>query len=271
MSTNPEIVSLLGVPKHSTPAVGDALAKLEAELAEAYAALSADPSDLEAHIMYGRRLAYLWRYRDAIKTYTAALERFGEDAMLYRHRGHRLISVRDFAGGARDLLRASDIKADDFDIWYHLGLAYWLLGEYGAARRAYEAFLPQCADDEQRIAITYWLYMTLRRLGEHEEAAALAASAGQPPVQENVHYLDLLRLFRGDRTESEIRELAKESDLAAGTLVFGLGCWHLLAGRTDEARSCFDEVVSGAYWPAFGFIAAEVELARLGCCRGSLS
>lgn len=263
MSQRPEIISLLGIPHYARPAQGDDLTRLQRELDEAVEALSEDPQDVTRHVMHGRRLGYLWRYHEAIAVYSEALTTFGETASLYRHRGHRYISIRRFGPAARDLARAYALHPDDFDICYHLGLARWLQGNYAGARDAYESFMDKCADDEERVALAYWMYMSLRRLGQHDRAAAVLREAGEPIVTENRHYLDLLRLFRGELTEAEIHALAAEGPLAAGTLGFGLGCWHLFEGRPEEAVECFVAVVGGAYWPAFGFIAAETELARL--------
>jgi len=43
---------------------------------------------------------------------------------------------------------------------------------------------------------------------------------------------------------------------------YGIGCLHLLAGDKSAALAAFERVVNGDEWPAFGFIAAEAELAR---------
>ena len=44
---------------------------------------------------------------------------------------------------------------------------------------------------------------------------------------------------------------------------YGVGNWRLCNGQQDKAREIFEGVVAGDYWPAFGFIAAEAELARM--------
>jgi len=44
-----------------------------------------------------------------------------------------------------------------------------------------------------------------------------------------------------------------------------VGAWYLLQGNEAEARRVFLRVLSGRdQWAAFGFIAAEAEIARLG-------
>ena len=80
----------------------------EAKLAAARAALQQAPGDRDAWIWLGRRLGYLGRYRDAIDVYTEALERWPGDPFLLRHRGHRFLSVREFARAERDLARAAE-------------------------------------------------------------------------------------------------------------------------------------------------------------------
>ena len=263
MPDRPEIISLLGTAHYATPATGEALAKLETELEQAAAELSAAPEDLERQILVGRRLAYLWRYHEAIAVFSRALEQQPLHPALLRHRGHRLISIRRLGAAVRDLTQANAAQPGDFDILYHLGLARWLTGDHAGAVEAYQAYLHHCTDDEERVALTYWLHLSLWRAGDQTAAQDILARTGSPTVTENAHYLHLLELFGGRRSQAQVEETAGQDDLAAGTLGFGLGCWHLMGGRTEAAMASFQSVTSGRYWPAFGFIAAEVELARL--------
>lgn len=265
MHHRPEIISLLGIPYYAEPAEGEALEKLEKELLEAEAALAEAPDDPEAKVMLGRRLAYLWRYHESIASYTQSLADHPDFAPLYRHRGHRYISIRRFGAAARDLAHANRLHPNDFDILYHLGLARWLQGDYQGAKKAYEAYLPLCENDDQRVPLSYWLYSTLRRLDLDTEAAEILNSLGDDLniKEDSVYYFNIMRLFRGELTEEDIYELMKENDLAAGTIGYGLGLWHLFANRKEDASLAFQSVLKGKYWPAFGFIAAEVEIARL--------
>ncbi len=264
MLLKPEIISLLGTPHYAAPAEGDALAKLMVELEEAENGLTDHPNDPNMHVMVGRRLAYLWRYHESIAAYTQAISHFPSFAPLYRHRGHRYISIRRFGPAAKDLTIANDLQPNDFDILYHLGLSRWLQGDYEGARIAYESYLPMCTDDDQRIPLTYWLYMTLRRLDLDQAAELLLETSGTPTIKDDsVYYFNVLRLFMGVIEEAEAIQLMTENDLAAGTIGYGIGLWHLFHQRPSEAMRMFDTVLTGKYWPAFGFIAAEVEKARL--------
>ena len=264
MDKEPEVVSLLGKKLYAAPAEGEELAKLQGTLEEAARALETSPDNLEAIIVYGRALAGLWRYHEAIEVYSKGIKVHPDEAMLYRHRGHRYISIREFGKAASDMAKAAALNDKDFDIWYHLGLAHYLLGDFDKARAAYESCLKVSADDDSKIAISNWLYATLRRLDRKEDAAGvLEAISESMKVKENTSYLNLLLFFKGLKTEDEILNLSANSELDAATVGYGIGCWHLHNGQKEKARGFFEKIVTGRYWPAFGFIAAEAELVRM--------
>jgi tetratricopeptide (TPR) repeat protein len=263
-SQKPEVISLLGKELFATPAEGDELRKLQEDLQEALLKVESDPENPESFVLYGRRLAYLWRYHDAIEIYTKGIKAYPNHALLYRHRGHRFLSIRKFEDAVADLTKASQLNEGDFDIWYHLGLAHYLQGEFDEARQAYEKCQSVAEDDDARIAISNWLYITLRRLGKNEKAKKLLQGITEEMnVVENQSYCDLLLFYKGLKEESEIVEMAKTSDLNLATIGYGIGCWHLYNNESEKAMTYFEAVVQTPYWPAFGYIAAEAEQYRV--------
>ena len=60
-------------------------------------------------IWYARRKGYLGRYKDAVDALTIALGKFPNDARMYRHRGHRYITLRCFDDAIRDLEKAAKL------------------------------------------------------------------------------------------------------------------------------------------------------------------
>src|SRR5690606_19468035 len=100
----PEATSLLGKPLYRIDLPNQK--ELEANLAAAQKDLAARPDDADAIIWVGRRYGYLWRYRDAIATFTKGIELHPNDARMYRHRGHRYISVREFDRAIADFEKA---------------------------------------------------------------------------------------------------------------------------------------------------------------------
>ncbi|MCI0486329.1 MAG: tetratricopeptide repeat protein [Blastocatellia bacterium] len=252
----PEAVSPLGVSFYSMP-------DEKGEVAEAEKRLTADPENLEMIIALGRAQASVWRYRDAIATYTRGIEKRPGEAMLYRHRGHRYISTRQFDKAITDLERAASLNDKNFDIWYHLGLAYYLEGEFAKAATAYEKCRAVAEKDDSLIAVSDWLYMTYRRQNKPYEAArVLERITPDLKVEENHSYFARLLFYKGLKKETDLMT-DQMSDLDIATVGYGMGNWHLYNGNTARAKEIFEKIVSGKYWPAFGFISAETELARM--------
>ena len=260
----PELVSPLGRKLYAEPATGEALQKLQAAVQEAAGKLERDPQNADLLIAYGRTLAGLWRYREAIEVYTKGIAIHPENALLYRHRGHRFISTRQFDKAVADLTKADALLPNDYDILYHLGLAHSLRGEFETSLPAYERCLAAAKDDGSRIAVSNWFHHALRRAGKKAEAEkVLAAITPNMNAGENGSYLNLLLFYKGLKPEEELLKAAAATDLDLATTGYGVGAWYLYNGAPDKAKALFERVVATPYWPAFGFIGAETELVRL--------
>lgn len=265
----------------------DELEDRQAKLSTALAELEASPGDPDALVWAGRRHAYLGHYRAAMEIFGEGATLHPRDARFMRHRGHRHITVRDFDEAIADFRVALDLiegQPDEvepdglpnargiptgtlhFNIWYHLGLAHYLNGDFELARAAYLSCMEVARNDDTRVATSYWLYMTLKRLGRDAEAeGVLAPIDADLDIIENTSYRDLLLFFKGQRTPEELLGAGGEESLDGATLGYGIGFWHMVSGDTERAGDIFDRVLaSGAQWAAFGYIAAEVDAIRLG-------
>ncbi|MBP7376203.1 MAG: tetratricopeptide repeat protein [Pyrinomonadaceae bacterium] len=244
-----------------------------------------DPS-ADNLIWYARRKGYLGRYKDAIDALTISLEKFPGDARIYRHRGHRLITLRCFEDAVQDLEKAAAMtkgKPDEIEpdgmpnakniptstlqsnIWYHLGLAYYLKGDLKRALKAYEKCAKVSKNNDMRVATAHWRNMTMRRMGKKVAAARLLDQfKGNIEVIENDDYLTLIRLYRGERNAEDLSKiLGREAKtLGSASLGYGLGNWYFYIGETEKGLDIFRKIVAGDQWASFGYIAAEAELAR---------
>lgn len=278
----PETVSLLGRPLYAL-SEGEHPDLVE-NLARARRALAAAPDDENACIWHGRRLGYLWKIHEAIAAFSKGIERRPGSPRLLRHRGHRYITLRQFEAAIADLERAAELSrqvADEvepdgapnergipltttgFNIWYHLALARYLEGDYEGALRAWRATTPYAQRyDDNRVAVAYWTCLTLWKLGRDAEAREQYMWV-RPDLDmiENHAYHRLLLLFRGDLSvEQVLPPDAKPLDVA--TTGYGVAGWRRQQGDQARAVEALERVVQTDSWPAFGFIAAEVELAR---------
>jgi tetratricopeptide (TPR) repeat protein len=281
-----EAVSVSGQALPSLPIAADRRPVLEANLARAAADFAARTDDPDAIIWLGRRIAYLNCFREAIAIFSRGIEKHPEDIRLYRHRGHRYITLREFDNAVADLEKAArlieekhipdQVEPDGdpnpqnvptgtthFNVYYHLGLARYLKGDFEGAARAYRECMKYSQGSGDRLVATSdWLYMTLRRLGRADEAAAvLAPITPRLEVLENKAYWNRLLMYKGEKKPEELLG-PKDDPVDLATYGYGVANWHLYNGEMGRAREIFEKVVAGPQWNAFGYIAAEVELAR---------
>lgn len=282
-----EGLSLLGdtlrTPALDSAAQAGALALLDS----ARIRYQSDTNSADALIWLGRRTAYLGRYREAIAIFTTGVEKFPDDPRFLRHRGHRYITVRELDSAITDFANAAHLitgKPDEVEpdglpnarntptstlhsnIWYHLGLAHYLKGEFDQALAAYQQEAAVASNPDMLVATSWWRYLTLRRLDRTAEAdSVLVPITDTLDIIENQAYHNLLLLAKGERSTNELLQPAGERDAPADAAVqYGVGAWHLVEGRAEVADSLFRDLKAKGNWAAFGVIAAEAELAKNG-------
>lgn len=281
-----EATSLLGEPLRRPGIPDETRATYEANLEDALVERAANPDDPDAWVWVGRRQAYLGRYQDAIETFTEGGERWEDDPRFLRHRGHRRITIRELSAAQADLEAAQviidlsrmpdQVEPDGLpnargipvstlhsNVRYHLALSRYLLGDFEGAEVQWAQDVEAAVNPDMVVASSYWLWLTRMRLGRSEEARqVLAGIDADMDIIENTAYHRLLLLFRGDLTEEEVLGTGADA-LQNTTTAYGVGAWHLMTGREDRAREIFERIVGGnGPWAAFGYIAAEAELAR---------
>ena len=250
-------------------------------LAAAEAAHRAAPDDREAVVWYARRLGYVGRFREAVAVLGDALDVTPHDPFLLRHRGHRWLTLREFGRAAQDLERAAracrttpDVVEPDgrptpgrpphstlhYNVHYHLGLAYFLDGDFELAERAWLDCLAVVGNDESRVAVSHWLWCVRMRRGNAAGAMAVVAPIhAEMDVVENVAYLNLCLLYGGKKGRAEIEPRAGSSGAA---LAFGLGHFDLCAGDRNRGIQALRTLAASPGWTAFGVLAAEAEVQR---------
>jgi len=276
-----QALSRFGEELHLRPPTPEAAERHSAALEQSLAMLG---DDLQPWVWAGRQLAYLGRYRAAADHFSIALELFGDDPELLRHRGHRHITLRRFATAERDLERAWELVAGEPDtvepdglpnesgisrstlktnVLYHLALARYLQGDFAGAAEAWETCLDISPNDDMRVAAAYWLVNSLRRDGRAAEVArAIAFIRPRMDVLENDSYHRLLLHFRGELETAGVLGDVVEGTVASPTVGYGLAQELLHQGDNGGARAALVRVTQGEVWAAFGFIAAEADLSR---------
>jgi tetratricopeptide (TPR) repeat protein len=282
-----EATALTGEPLYRTVPGTTQRERMNAQLEQAKRAWQGTPENADSIIWYGRRVAYTGRFNDAIAIYTEGIAKHPNDARLYRHRGHRYLSVRKLDLAIADFERAAELvrgRKDEVEpdgqpnargiptstlhsnIWYHLGLAYYVSGDFARSLRAWREGMKVSTNPDMQVATSHWLYMTLRRLGRDAEAArVLTPISRDMPIIENGNYHRLLLMYKGELSPDQVSGNAgTDGSLDDITTAYGVGNWHLYNGRRAEAERIFQRIVGvTAQWPSFGYLAAEGELRRI--------
>lgn len=275
------------VDRPAPPISAETRKEMEARLDEARRRFEAKPNDPGLRIWLGRRLAYLGRFSEAIEVYSEGIKKFPWDARFYRHRGHRYITLRKFDLAIGDFEKAAKLikgKPDEvepdgqpnvrniptstlqFNIWYHLGLSYYLTGQTQQALNSYRQCLKVSKNPDALVATSHWLYMTLRRMNREPEAArALEPISESMEIVENDGYYRLLLMYKGAISPADLlpETLKQAGSAGSNSILYGIGNWYLYNGRRDDARKVFRQMVTGDQWTSFGYIAAEADLKRL--------
>ena len=293
-----EALNLFGQPLYPINFTALQNESLTVQVAMARTALANDQCGLTHHdvdkvVWLGRRLAYQWRYQEALRIFSRELEdRTAITALaatkLHRHRGHRFLTTRQFGMGETDLRHAEALinrttAADEwepdgqpnaanlplstlhFNVRYHLGLSEFLQGKFEAAQATYARCLADGGNrnDESMVATAHWRYMALRRLGRDAEAnATVATFTPQMRMLEDASYLNLTMMYQGrdGYSADEVLRAARASSLDFSTVGFGVANWFLVNGEKTRAFTLMKEVLASPYWAAFGYIACEADL-----------
>lgn len=274
-----EASSLTGEPLMRIEPDASKLSKLEADLSVARSAWERTPTEATA-IALGKAYCSLGRFQEGISAYGDGLALFPDSYRLRRHRGHRYITVREFRNASRDYNQAWELVRDKADtlesadgsstdksaILYHWGLLEYLRGQYEWADDVFSKRTQLTTlKDENVVSAASWHYWALRRSGRAADAARVIEPIREGmDVKENKSYYTLCRLYRGLISAAEVEKqmVAEDGKLNAG-LAYGLACWKRFELKDDAGgRALLERIIATGNWPAFGFIAAEADLAR---------
>ena len=228
-------------------------------------AIALDPNNAEFPLGKCHALAAASRHTDAIAACSESLRLRPDNAGALRDRGHYYLNLGQVAPALADLTKAAALAKTDRGVYYHLGVAYYLQGDFARAAAAYQSCLDNSTGVDA-IECMAWLYPSLVRAGRTQEAAALLARVNADPAVTGhpAWYLDRLLLFKGVRTESEVAaNLNAEGALSMSSIGYSLGLWHLLNGRPQRAREYFENAVATGFTPAWGYRCSEAELKRM--------
>ena len=248
-------------------------------------AFEMNEKDPDALIWFGRRAAYLGNYEEAIGIFSMGIDRHPADARMLRHRGHRYISTRQYGRAIRDFEKAIELIQDQEDqvepdglpnsrniplstlhgnIYYHLGLAYYLQNDMENALSAYGNRTVTEKYDDNVVSGGHWLYMILSRLGREEEATAAIRRVNlDMDIIENDSYYQMCLFYKGLIPESNLIANSPGSS-SSDVLSYGLGNWYLYKKHdTLKAKAYYRQLLENGNKYSFAYLAAESDWERI--------
>jgi len=270
-----ETITILGDTLHS-PEIKDG--KSFDQFKSAKTTYFDNQNNAEALIWYGRRTAYLGYFQEAIKLFTLGIKNHPDDARFYRHRGHRYISTRQYNKAISDFKKAvllTDGKVDQLEpdglpntkniplstlhgnIWYHLGLAYYLKNDMKNALKAFNNRSVTHKYDDNIVSGGHWLYMINRRLGKIDKSSAVINEVHKDmDIIENMSYHQSCLFYKGELQESEM-----EMDEVA---LYTLANWYVYEKNdTIKAKEYYQNLLEKGNPYSFAYIAGESDWNRL--------
>ena len=277
---SPDAISLLGKALY----MGEPSANLLARYEEKKAAFIADSTNVENIIWHGRFTAYIGAYADALEIYSRGIKLFPEDARLYRHRGHRYLTIRKLDEAVIDFQKAAELIAGTpnqvepdgmpnaqnipvstlhGNIYYHLGLTHYLRQEMPQALEAYQKCLASSGNNDNLVSSTHWLYMIARRMGNESLANSfLEPIQADLEIIENMAYHQACLFYKGALSLEDLNGDEKDAP-ANDALAYGVANWHYYNGDISKAKAAYEAILAKDSWNSFGYLAAESDYANL--------
>ena len=231
-----------------------------------------DLNNPELLIWYGRRTAYLGYYQEAINLFSKGIGKHPNDPRFYRHRGHRYISTRQYEKAIQDFQKAIELidgKVDQVEpdglpnnkniplttlhgnIWYHLGLVYYLKNDMKNALKAYSNRSVSHKYDDNIVSSTHWLYMINKRLGNIKIADSLINNINnEMNIIENMSYYQSCLFYKGEIEEPDI--------IIDDVALYSLANWYMYEKNdTSNAKKYYKKLIEKGNPYSFAYVAAE--------------
>jgi tetratricopeptide (TPR) repeat protein len=228
--------------------------------------LESQPESAGLWLQKGLCLAGASLFREAGECFARAIALEPFNGMLYRHWAHRMLSQWRFEDACAGFVIASRLIPENWDVWYHLGLSHFLLGQYAKAAKAYQRCLELSVREDELIAVCDWYYMTELRLGDRDAAEKILEYIHEDfDPGPNTAYFRRLLMYKGILSPEEVlpEDPASLDALQLITMGFGLSNYYYYNGEVAKSNEILDMIIKAGdendYYFAFGYLAAKVD------------
>ena len=238
---------------------------LSAEVLAVDEKLKNDLNNADLWMERGLALAGQKLMREAVEAYSKAISIDPFKGIYYRHRAHRHLSCWEFQEACADFEVASRLIPENWDVWYHLGLSHFLLGEYELAVPAYRRCMEVTKTDGQMIALCDWYWRTLMRLGRKADAEKVLENINDHMdyIESELGYYNDCLIYKGLRNPEDFIERSENYAFDGTIMAYGLSNYFRVNGdakRADEMLNKLLSVEDTELWAYFGYLATVAEM-----------
>lgn len=208
----------------------------------------------EDYLALGSALSRQRRLREAVSAYSEAIRLLPGDQRSFRAWAVQYLRILQPALARTDFLRCGELGGSLPDIWYHVGICDYLLGEHDLAVGRFQAALPLCGE-EMRTPVIYWHTLSCCRSGRR--LGLLGQYSG--PAGRSTAYDQALQLFQGAwDDEALLAALGDErDDEAYVTALYGCCVYWQRHLRQKKVRLWMPRLLErDREWTAFPYLAA---------------
>jgi tetratricopeptide (TPR) repeat protein len=272
---SPQAISFAGKPLFATPPTAAALAKSDSAINVIKAKGDLTEDD---YVEIGKQLVGTARYKEAVDNYTEGLAKTPNSYKLLRNRGHRYITLRQLDNCIADLTKAEELIRNEPDVmeygldgkptatvrhqvWYHIGVYNYLIGDYQKAGAAFEQAVATGGDLKNVVGASDWLYNCYQRQGEKTKAEAVIKPI-MPDAdtdKENAYFRRIM-LYKGViKPEQLVRVTMAPDSMGVNevTKMYGLANWYSYNGDPATAGMLYKTILQSNAWPGFAYAGAE--------------
>jgi len=277
----PEAFSFSGRPHFANPVDPRTLAKSDSVIASIRQKTSLTEDDF---VEIGKQLAATSRYQAAIENYTEGLALYPNSYKLLRNRGHRFITVRLLNRAYTDLSQAevllrnetNDVMETGLDgkptatvrhqVWYHLGVYYFLMEKYKPAADCFQKALETAGDPKNVVGASDWLFTSYVRFGRIKQAVELLETIS--PDLETDHenpYFRRFMIYKEVTKPEDVKEVTMNPDsmnIQQVTVLYGVANFYTIRGKDKEAEELYNKILKTSAWPSFAYIITEKQMNR---------
>ena len=143
------------------------------------------------------------------------------------------------------------------NIWYHLGLAYYLKNDMDNASLAFNDRSVTHKYDDNIVSSAHWLYMIYKRQNKIEESnRVLEKISMNMEIIENMSYHQTSLFHKGLIQESEV-----EIDEVA---LYSIANWYIYEKKdTLKAKEYYEKLFENGNPYSFAYLAGEADFIRI--------